>query len=134
MKLLNNVGPERLGDTLASSIGEGGRLSIISAYFTVFAYRELKEEFSKADSVRFLFSEPTFVKAVGDAEDPRRFELERRRRERGVSGVGLERTGDAYPVWWYLCYREPGWRRTRRREVERHMAVIFEKIQELCHD
>ena len=37
MKLLDNVGANRLGDALASSIDEGAKLSIISAYFTVFA-------------------------------------------------------------------------------------------------
>ncbi len=92
MEFLNNVGSERLGDALASSIDENARLSIISAYFTVFAYKELKEELSKIDEVRFLFSEPTFIKAMEDAKDPRQFELERRSRERGVGGVGLELT------------------------------------------
>lgn len=92
MEFLDNVGTSRLGDALAASIDEGAKLSIISAYFTVFAYKELKEELSKVDSVRFLFSEPTFVKAMEDAKDPRRFELERRARERGVGGLGLELT------------------------------------------
>lgn len=92
MEFLDNVGTNRLGDALASSIDEGARLSIISAYFTVFAYKELKDELSKVDSVRFLFSEPTFVKAMEDAKDPKQFEVERRDRERGVGGVGLELT------------------------------------------
>lgn len=92
MKLLDNVGANRLGDALASSIDEGAKLSIISAYFTVFAYKELKDELSKIDSVRFLFSEPTFIKTMESAKDPRQFELERRGRERGVGGVGLELT------------------------------------------
>ena len=61
MELLNNVGGERLGDALAASLDEGAKLSIISSYFTVFAYGELKEEFARIDEVRFLFSEPTFV-------------------------------------------------------------------------
>ena len=92
MKLLDNVGANRLGDALASSIDEGAKLSIISAYFTVFAYKELKDELSKIDGVRFLFSEPTFIKTMESAKDPRQFELERRGRERGVGGVGLELT------------------------------------------
>ena len=92
MEFLDNVGPNRLGDALASSIDGGAKLSIISAYFTVFAYKELKEELGKIDSVRFLFSEPTFIKAMEDAKDPRQFELEKRGRERGVGGVGLELT------------------------------------------
>lgn len=92
MKVLSNVGSERLGDALGEVIDEGSRLSIISTYFTVFVFRDLKEELMKVDSVRFLFSEPTFVKAMESAKDPKRFELERRERERGVGGVGLEMT------------------------------------------
>lgn len=57
MKSLSNVGAERLGDALGESIDDGAKLSIISSYFTVFAYGELKEELSKVDEVRFLFSE-----------------------------------------------------------------------------
>ena len=46
MKSLNNVGAERLGDALGAAIDDDAKLSIISAYFTVFAYGELKEELS----------------------------------------------------------------------------------------
>lgn len=92
MEFLDNVGKNRLGDALGASIGRDARLSIISSYFTVFAYDELKEELSRVDAVRFLFSEPTFVKRMAADKDPREFELARRSRERGVGGTGLELT------------------------------------------
>ena len=92
MELLNNVGGERLGDALAASLDEGAKLSIISSYFTVFAYGELKEEFACIDEVRFLFSEPTFVRRMASNKDPREFEIAKSSRERGVGGVGLELT------------------------------------------
>ena len=92
MKSLNNVGAERLGDALGESIDDGAKLSIISSYFTVFAYGELKEELSKIDEVRFLFSEPTFIKRMADSKEPREFEVARRAREVGVGGSGFELT------------------------------------------
>lgn len=46
MQFLDNIGENRLGDALAESLDEGSKLSIISSYFTVFAYGELKEELS----------------------------------------------------------------------------------------
>lgn len=58
MKSLSNVGAERLGDALGESIDDGAKLSIISSYFTVFAYGELKEELSKIDEVRFCSANP----------------------------------------------------------------------------
>lgn len=92
MEFLDNVGRNRLGDALARSIDDDAKLSIISSYFTVFAYGELREELSKIDSVRFLFSEPTFIKRMASSKDPKEFELAQRGRERGIGGTGLELT------------------------------------------
>ncbi len=92
MKSLSNVGRERLGDALAGSLDEGSRLSIISSYFTVFAYGELKDELSRVDAVRFLFSEPTFIKRMAAEKDPREFAISQTTRERSVGGAGLELT------------------------------------------
>lgn len=92
MELLNNIGGERLGDALAASLDEGVKLSIISSYFTVFAYGELKEELARVDEVRYLFSEPTFVRRMASNKDPREFEIAKSSREHGVGGVGLELT------------------------------------------
>ncbi|PNL44027.1 helicase-related protein [Mobiluncus mulieris] len=90
MELLNNIGTERLGDTLGKAISANAKLSIISSYFTVYAYGELKAELSKIDEVRFLFSEPTFIERMVDEKDPREFEVARRKREMGIGGSGLE--------------------------------------------
>ena len=92
MQFLSNIGEERLGDALAKSIDEETKLSIISSYFTVFAYGELKEALSKVEELRFIFSEPTFVKKMQDSKDPMEFVLRKRERERGVGGTGLELT------------------------------------------
>ena len=92
MEFLSNIGEERLGDALAESIGNDAKLSIISSYFTVFAYGELKDALSKVEELRFVFSEPTFVKRMQDAKEPMEFELKRRSREQGIGGTGLELT------------------------------------------
>lgn len=54
MEFLSNIGEERLGDALAESIGNDAKLSIISSYFTVFAYGELKDALSKVEELRFV--------------------------------------------------------------------------------
>lgn len=92
MKFLSNIGEERLGDALKRTIDDDAKLSIISSFFTVFAYGELKDELAKVDSLRFIFSEPTFVKRMQNAKEPMEFELKRQERERGVAGTGLELT------------------------------------------
>lgn len=61
-KILDNKQFGKVGDELKSCIKGNSKLSIISAYFTIFAYKELSKELNKVDGVRFLFTEPTFVK------------------------------------------------------------------------
>ena len=92
MEFLSNIGEERLGDSLKRAIDDDAKLSIISSYFTVFAYGELKEALSNVKELRFVFSEPTFIKRMQDAKEPMEFELKRRSREQGIGGTGLELT------------------------------------------
>jgi SNF2 family DNA or RNA helicase len=47
---------------LEKNIKEGSRLSVISSYFTIYAYYELKKNLNKIDSMRFIFKEPSFIK------------------------------------------------------------------------
>lgn len=60
-KLLDNKQNGKVGDELKEDIKTNSKLSIISAYFTIYAYKELKKELNKIDNLRFLFTEPTFV-------------------------------------------------------------------------
>ncbi len=92
MEYLDNTGRQRLGDALRGSIDDEAKLSIIASYFTIFAYGELKEELSKVDELRFVFSEPTFAKQMEHDKSPREFVLSKRSRERGIGGTGLELT------------------------------------------
>jgi superfamily II DNA or RNA helicase len=65
-KMLDNRGNGSVVDELIESIKNGSRLSIISAYFTIYAYAELKKELSNISGVRFLFTEPTFIKSTDE--------------------------------------------------------------------
>lgn len=47
MEFLSNEGVNALGDKLRAALSAGDRLSIISSYFTVFAFGELKDELLK---------------------------------------------------------------------------------------
>ncbi|MBU5335454.1 helicase-related protein [Intestinibacter bartlettii] len=61
-KLIDNKQYGRVGDVLKTNIKENSKLSIAASYFTLYAFQELKEELSKIDSLRFIYTEPTFVK------------------------------------------------------------------------
>jgi SNF2 family DNA or RNA helicase len=47
---------------LKERIKTGSKISVISSYFTIYAYDHLKKELSKAEKLRFIFTEPTYMK------------------------------------------------------------------------
>ena len=59
-KVLDNK-KYRVVDELKAELIKGSKLSVISAYFTIYAYAELKKELSKIEKLRFIFTEPTFI-------------------------------------------------------------------------
>lgn len=61
-KMLDNKRNGKVIDELKDDLTKDSKLSVISAYFTIYAYAELKRELSKIDSMRFIFTEPTFIK------------------------------------------------------------------------
>ena len=60
-KILDNKKTGRVYEELAANLKKGSKLSVISAYFTIYAYAELKRELSKIDKMQFIFTEPTFM-------------------------------------------------------------------------
>lgn len=50
-----------VADFLKSQIQDGSRLSIVSAYFTIYAYDALKDSLDRIEHLDFLFGEPSFV-------------------------------------------------------------------------
>lgn len=87
MQILDNKVQGRVIDKLRENIKTGTKLSIISAYFTIYAYEELKKELGKIDNLRLLFSEPTFIKNKKDIN--REFKLSGSY-ERGLAGDRYE--------------------------------------------
>jgi SNF2 family DNA or RNA helicase len=52
------------GDFLHEHITAEARLYFVSAYFTIYAYEQLKEKLEAAAELNFLFGEPSFLRAV----------------------------------------------------------------------
>lgn len=85
-KVLDNK-KHRVVDELKEELNKGSKLSIISAYFTIYAYAELKKELSKIENMRFIFTEPTF--AHKEQELIREYYIERNP-EKKISGNEFE--------------------------------------------
>lgn len=60
----DNLERGSVGEFLCEKIVNGSRLSIVSAYFTIYAYAALQAELDQISELRFLFGEPRFVKSL----------------------------------------------------------------------
>ena len=85
MDILDNKKDKKVGEILRKSIKKDAKLSILSAYFTIYAYSELKKELSQIKNIRFLFLTPTFNKDEKDF-NRREFFIDKRERERNILG------------------------------------------------
>ena len=95
MEILDNTEGKRLVDALRANLDDEAKLSIISAHFSLFAFGELREELERLDSVRFLFSEPTFIQDMGWVVGAPEFDIARRaqgEREKALADSSLELT------------------------------------------
>ena len=72
----------KVADYLAAKLADGSRLSVVSAYFTIYAYEALSKELDGIESLRFLFGEPRFVQSLDpDKTDKKAFKIEDERLE-----------------------------------------------------
>ncbi|MCL0066220.1 phospholipase D-like domain-containing protein, partial [Dehalococcoidia bacterium] len=66
-----------VGDFLKGKIQEGSTLSIVSAYFTIYAFEALKGNLTGIEELKFLFGEPRFIQSLDpDKADKKAFNIE----------------------------------------------------------
>jgi hypothetical protein len=53
-----------VGEFLRGKIRKGADLSIVSAYFTIYAFEALKEQLLGINHLNFLFGEPGFIRSL----------------------------------------------------------------------
>jgi SNF2 family DNA or RNA helicase len=66
-----------VGDFLIGKIKTGTKLSVVSAYFTIYAFEALKDQLTGIEHMNFLFGEPRFVRALDpERSDKKAFKIE----------------------------------------------------------
>lgn len=88
MEVFNNT-TKIVKDDLEQVIRTGSRVSIAAACFSIYAYQELKSELNKIDSLKFIFTSPTFI-AEKFSKEKREFYIPRLNRERSLYGTEYE--------------------------------------------
>ena len=67
-KIIDNKTQGFVYEELKDSIKKGSKLSVISAYFSIYAYDELKKELDNIDNMRFIYTKPSFIKSNKEKE------------------------------------------------------------------
>ena len=66
-----------VADFLKSKIHSGSRLSVVSAYFTIYAYDALRSHLDEIEHLDFLFGEPRFISSLDpEKTDKKTFKIE----------------------------------------------------------
>ncbi|MGB4802455.1 MAG: helicase-related protein [Anaerolineae bacterium] len=75
--LRDNFQRGSVGEFLREKIQPGSTLSLVSAYFTIYAYAALQDRLDTIEHVRFLFGEPRFVRTLDPARtDKKAYRIE----------------------------------------------------------
>lgn len=59
--IIDNKQTGLVGNMFKESISQGSKISIAAAYFTLYAFVELKKELAQIEEFWFVFTEPAFV-------------------------------------------------------------------------
>ena len=67
----------RVAEFLKEKATNGSRLSVVSAYFTIYAYEALSDQLDGIESLKFLFGEPKFIQTLDpEKTDKKAFKIE----------------------------------------------------------
>lgn len=88
LELIDNKN-KTLKEDLAVEIGNGSKVSIAAACFSIYAFQELKAQLCNVKELRFIFTSPTFVTEKAKKEK-REFYIPRLNRERSLYGTEFE--------------------------------------------
>lgn len=78
-----------LKDDLQVEIKSNSKLSIASAYFSIYAFEELKKQLKDIEELRFIFTSPTFI-TEKTPKEKREFYIPRLTREKSIYGTEFE--------------------------------------------
>lgn len=88
MEIFDNI-TKVLRDDLKEKIRPKSKVSIAAACFSMYAYKELKNQLEKVDEFRFIFTSPTFITEKAEKQK-REFYIPRLNRESSLYGTEFE--------------------------------------------
>ena len=81
---------EKVGDDLKKAITPNSKVEIAAGIFSIYGYSSLKKELDKVHSLKFIFTDPTFIEVDKDKREQRQFEINSNNRKKAISGSNFE--------------------------------------------
>jgi phosphatidylserine/phosphatidylglycerophosphate/cardiolipin synthase-like enzyme len=106
-----------VGDFLREQVRAGSRLAVVSAYFTIYAYEQLRDRLDGIEHMDFLFGEPRFVNAHRPGQEREEGVRDRRRR----AGI------------WRTCSSSGAWRARARQWIRARVTIRSLRQANLLH-
>lgn len=80
----------KVGDDLKLTINKGSKINVIAAIFSIYGYESLKSELNKIKELKFIFTDPTFIKVDKKKKQQRKFEINSNEIQKAISGSDFE--------------------------------------------
>ena len=79
-----------VGDDLKSTISKSSKIAVASSLFSIYGFESLKKELSKIENLRFIFTDPTFIKTDNENKKSKYFTINQANIEKSISGTSFE--------------------------------------------
>lgn len=81
---------EKVGDDLKKNIAKESKFQIAAGIFSIYGYEALKTELRKIDSLKFIFTDPTFIELDKKNREQKQFYINSSYRQKSISGTEFE--------------------------------------------
>ena len=79
-----------VGDDLKNTLGKNSKLAVASSLFSIYGFESLKKELNRIENLRFIFTDPTFIKTDNEKKNSKYFTLHQTNIEKSISGTAFE--------------------------------------------
>ncbi len=79
-----------VGDDLKSTIKKDSKIDVAAALFSIYGFEALKKELNSADSLRFIFTDPTFIEVDKNNKQKKQFGLDTKIAQKSIGGTEFE--------------------------------------------
>ncbi|BFT94448.1 MAG: helicase-related protein [Minisyncoccus archaeiphilus] len=81
---------EKAGDEIRKDLKIGSKVRVAAAIFSIYGFESLKKELENIESLRFVFTDPTFIEMDKASKEHRLFEIHANNRKRAIGGSDFE--------------------------------------------